>query len=151
MAVEAVAVIPALVLFIVGMAQFGKVIYVNATLNQIVYAAARQLAAQQGVNFCNPDDPRIVAATTFATQDATGSPIVEDLPGLEYEAHCSDGADGTVPCETTGCDTLSISPKPDFIRVTIQNGYPMSIRLPLLNPVPITLQPSALVPAGGVQ
>lgn len=151
MALEAVAVIPALVLFIVGMTQFGKVIYVNATLNKIVYSAARNLATQQGVNFCNPDDPKIAAAITFATQDTTGTPIVEGLTSLQFEPHCSDGNGGTVPCESTSCDTLNISPRADFIRVTIPNGYPMAIRLPMLNPVPITLQPSALVPAGGVQ
>jgi Flp pilus assembly protein TadG len=149
MAVEAAAVIPLLLLLIVGMVQFGKVTYVNYTLNKMVYAAGRQLAVQQGVNYCNADDAKVTAAIAFATNDANGQPIIANLPTMQVEALCSDGNGGTAACEPNVCDTLGISPKPQYLRVTIPGGYPVTIRLPFLNPVDISLSPSALVPTGG--
>jgi hypothetical protein len=115
----------------------------------MVYAAGRQLAGQQGVNYCNADDQKIAAAIAFAVNDPQGQSILTTPPTMQIEAHCSDGNGGTVPCDTGSCDALSISPRPQYIRVTIPDGYPMTIRVPALNPVEIRLSPSALVPAGG--
>jgi hypothetical protein len=149
MAIEAAVLIPVLVLCIVGMVQFGKVTYVYHTLKKIVYSAGRQLAAQQGVNYCDTADAKIVAATTFALNDSAGVPIVNNLTALQFDAQCSDGEGGTMPCDLGSCESLAISPKPDFILVSIPGGYPVTIRIPFISPVDITLSPSALVPTGG--
>jgi hypothetical protein len=150
MAIEAAMLIPILVLCIVGMVQFGKVTYTYYTLKKIVWAAGRQLASQQGVNYCNgTDDPKVAAANSFALNDTTGTPIIENLTALQFDAQCSDGDGGTTPCDTSSCENLSISPRPDYVLVTIPGGYPATIRIPFLNPVQITLSPSALVPTGG--
>lgn len=151
MTLETAAVIPVLVLLIVGMVQFGKVTYVYFTLKKMVYAAGRQLATQQGVNFCDPlNDPKVAAATTFALNDSTGAPVIASLTTLQFDPQCSAG-DGTLtPCDIGSCETLSISPKPDYVLVSIPGGYPVTIRIPFLNPVDITLSPTALVAYGGV-
>jgi hypothetical protein len=150
MAIEAALLIPILLLCIVGTVQFGKITFTYFTLKKMVWAAGRQLASQQGVNYCNgTDDPKIAAATTFALNDPTGTPIIENLTALQFDAQCSDGDGGTTPCDTSSCDSLSLSPRPDYVLVTIPGGYAATLRIPFLNPVPITLSPSALVPTGG--
>ena len=71
MAIEAALFIPVLLLLIVGTVQLGKVTYVYAALKKIVWAAGRQLAVQQGVNYCDiANDPAAQAAITFALNDA---------------------------------------------------------------------------------
>jgi hypothetical protein len=150
MAIEAAMLIPILLLCIVGSVQFGKVTFTYFTLKKMVWAAGRQLATQQGVNYCDlADDPKVLAATALALNDATGAPIVENLTALQFDAQCSDGDGGTTPCDTSSCETLSLSPRPDYVLVTIPSGYAATIRIPFLNPVQITLAPSALVPTGG--
>ena len=37
-----------------------------------------------------------------------------------------------------------------FVLVTIPDGYTVQVRIPFLNPIPVTLNPYALVPFGGV-
>ena len=58
MVLEMVAVIPLFLLLIVGMVQFGKVTYQYYALKKLIYAAGRQVAVQQGINFCDvANDP----------------------------------------------------------------------------------------------
>ena len=148
MAVEAALFIPILVLFIVGMVQFGKVTYVYFSLKKIVWAAGRQLAVQQGVNYCDvANDATAQAAIQFALNDATGAPIIEQLTTLNVSAQCS-AADGTLTaCE---CADETTRPRPAQLLVTIPDGYTVQVRIPFLNPIPVTLQAYALVPFGGV-
>ncbi|HTP31820.1 MAG TPA: TadE family protein, partial [Candidatus Acidoferrales bacterium] len=68
---------PILFLLIVGIIQFGKLTYLNYVLTKIVYSAARNLAASQNVNFCDPQDTVTAAAITNAINDpATGNPLI---------------------------------------------------------------------------
>ena len=53
MALEMAAMIPLLLLLIVGMVQFGKLTFQYYALKKMVYAAGRQVAVQQGINFCD--------------------------------------------------------------------------------------------------
>jgi Flp pilus assembly protein TadG len=147
MAVEAALFIPVMVLLIVGMVQFGKVTYTYYTLKKIVWAAGRQLSVQQGVNYCDiANDATGQAAIAFALNDAAGAPIVADLTALSVEAQCAQ-ADGSLAACV--CEEGS-RPAPAHLLVTIPDGYTVQVRVPFLNPVPVTLRPAALVPFGGV-
>jgi hypothetical protein len=151
MAVEAALFIPVLLLLIVGTVQFGKVTYTYFTLKKMVWAAGRQLAAQQGVNFCDPEnDPKIAAAVDFALNDSsTGERIIPNVTGIQFAPQCAT-ADGQLEaCDTGSCESLGIGPRPKFLLVSITDGYPMTIRIPFINPVDVTLAPTALVPVGG--
>jgi hypothetical protein len=146
MAIEAALFIPVLVLLIVGMVQLGKLTYVYHTVKKMVYAAARELSVQQGVNFCDlANDPAAQAALRFALNDATGTPVIADLTPdmLQITTQCLNG-----PCDTGGCPV--ISQRPDFVVVSIPNGYLVRVRLPFLDIEPIALRPSVMVPFGGI-
>src|SRR5882672_10004922 len=80
MVIEAAIFIPVMVLLVVGMVQFGKITYQYYVLKKMVYGAARQLAVQPGINFCDLDnDPVAQASLAFAVNDITGVPIIPNL------------------------------------------------------------------------
>jgi Flp pilus assembly protein TadG len=147
MAIEAALFIPALVLFIVGTVQLGKVTYSYYALKKMVWAAGRQIATQQGVNYCDvANDATAQAAIQFALNDANGTPIIAQVTTLNVAAECADADGNLTACACgDGIDTT-----PAFVLVTIPDGYTVQVRIPFLNPIPVTLNPYALVPFGGV-
>lgn len=154
MILEAALWIPVLVLLVVGMIQFGKITYVYYTLRKVVYSAARYISVQQGTNFCDPADPNIQAALNFAVTDqTTGQPLINTLTAdmLSITTECADPNNPGVlgACNTSGCGGAAGAQRPDYVVVTIPSGYPVTFRIPYLNPVPILLRPSVAVPFGG--
>jgi len=146
--------LPVMMLLIVGMVQFGTITYTYYALRNTVYTAARYLAVQRNTNFCDSDDPNITAALNLAvtgTTDGTGAPLISNLtPGmLQVSTECIvNGAVGV--CDTSGCGVSpSLAARPDYVAVTIPNGYLVTPRLPFTTLNPILLSPSALVPFGG--
>src|SRR5205085_9798896 len=72
--------LPVLFLLIAGMSQIGKWTYLDYTLTKILYSAARQLAAQPALNFCDAADAVTQGALSNAISDpATGQPLVANL------------------------------------------------------------------------
>jgi hypothetical protein len=144
-----------LTVLIVGMMQIGKITYLYYTLKKTVYSAARYLAVQQGTNYCDQADTNIQAAIQFAltgTADGSGTPLIPNLTPdmLQVTAECVDPATGAPgPCDLGGCDGVGGGPRPDFIVVTIPNGYLVHPRIPFLSIDPIPLKPTVVVPAGG--
>jgi len=138
----------------VGMVRFGKITYLYYTLKKTVYSAARYLATEQGTNYCNPADPNIQAAIEFAltgTSDGTGQPLIANLTAdmLQVTAECVDPVSGSPgPC-AVGCDDPAVGLVPDYIVVSIPNGYPVLPGIPFLTLAPIPLKPSVVVPASG--
>jgi Flp pilus assembly protein TadG len=145
--IEMAAVIPIFLLLIVGMVQFGKVTYQYFAVKKLMYAAARQVAVQQGINFCDvANDAVAQAALTVALNDTTGTPIIEQLTTVNITAECADASGVLAPC--TSCPDTN--PQPGYLLVTLPAGFSFQLRLPYLNPVDLTLQPSVLAPFGGV-
>ena len=145
---------PVMLLLIVGMIQFGKITYTYYALRNVVYTAARYLSVERGTNFCDPADPNITAAINFAvtgTTDASGAPLISNLTPdmLQVTTECLvNGAVST--CDTSGCAIgPSLAARPDYIAVSIPNGYLVTPRLPYTTLTPISFSPSALVPFGG--
>jgi len=131
------------------------VTYTYYTIKKILYAAARDLAVQQGINFCDPaEDPTAQAAMNFALNDpASGQPIIANLTALQVTTECTDPNNpggAMVPCDTSNCGGLTVAARPDFLQVSIPSGYPIEVRLPFLNPIPITFNPTVTVPFEGV-
>jgi hypothetical protein len=154
MAIEAALWIPVMVLLIVGMVQFGKITYLYYSLKKSVYAAARYLSVQQGVNFCDPaNDPNVTAAIQFAitgTADGSAAPLISNLtPDMfQVTAQCVDPASGVAgACDTGACPT--VAPRPDYIMVSMPAGYLVQPRIPFITLQPIALRPFALVAFGG--
>lgn len=154
---EAALFVPVLVTMLVALEQIGKVTYTYFTLKKIVYTAARYIGTQQGVNFCDPADPNIVAGLNFAvtgTTDATAPALVQGLttdmfvvtierydPVSQTTSACD--------CSNSGCDTGAGGLAPDSIVVSIPNGYAMTPIIPFLTLTQIPLKPQVKVPYGG--
>lgn len=153
-AIETAIFIPVLLLLIVGIVQIGKVSYLYYTLRKIVYSAARDVAVQQSVNFCDvTNDQTAQNAINFALNDTTGTPIIANLTTLQITTQCTDpnNAGGAlIPCDTSNCDALSVAARPDFVTVSIPGGYPVNVLIPFISPIPVTLNPTVTVPFGGV-
>ena len=154
MVLETALWIPVLVLMVVGTIQLGRITYLYYTLRKVVYSAARYIAVQQGVNFCDPADPTIQAAIQFAiTDQTTGLPLVNNLTAdmLSITTECSDpnnpGALGA--CDTSGCGGAVGAQRPDYVVVTLPSGYLVTPRIPYLTLNPIPLRPSVTVPFQG--
>jgi len=154
MLVEAAMFIPILSLLIVGMIQFGKNTYLYYSLKKAEYAAARYLAFQQGVNFCDlTDDANATAALNLAvtgTADASGAPLIAGLTVdmLQITPQCVDAASGVPgPCDTSGCPTISA--RPDYILISMPNGYPVQLRIPVVTLPAFVFTPTVMVPFGG--
>jgi Flp pilus assembly protein TadG len=152
MAVEAALFIPVLVLLIVGMVQFGKISYQYYSLKKMVYAAARQVSLLQGVNFCDlANDVNAQAALALALNDSTGAPLIANLSpaSLQITTYCVTAPDAPPsPCENPGCPT--VAQRPDFVVVSIPDGYQVRPRIPFIDLQPILLRPSVTVPFGGI-
>ncbi len=149
--VEAALFIPVLVTLLVGVEQLGKLTYTYYTLKKELYAAARYIATQQGVNICDPADPAIVAGINFAltsSTDGSGAPFIADLTSdmIQVTGETLDPASLTVG--DYNCALAGTVP-PDFVIVSIPNGYQVTPIIPFLTPMIVPLKPSVKVPYGG--
>lgn len=154
MILEAALWIPVITLLLVGMVQIGKITYLYYSLKKAVYTAARYLSVQQGVNFCDlTDDPNVAAAFQLAvtgTDDGSGVPLISNftIDMLQATPLCVDAVSGVPgPCDTSACPTIAA--RPDYILVTLTNGYQVQPRIPFLTLNPFNLSPSVMVPFGG--
>ena len=152
MTVEVALWLPVLFLLIGGLIQFGKITYIYYSLQKTMHTAASYLAVQSGVNFC-PDasDPTIAAAIEFAITGATDGGGTAAITGLTSDmiavtTQCIDPVTQTLgDCAVSGCGAPAGAQRPDFLTVTIPNGYMIQPRIPYLLVDPIPLKPKAVV------
>ena len=113
-----------------------------------MYAMARYVTTQQGVNLCDNADPVVVAAKSFAltgTTDNSGTPILDsltaDMISIRLEqVDPTTGAVSECPCGVPGCDTANGGTPPDYVVISIPNGYPIVPRIPLVANTAIPLE-----------
>ena len=156
MTVELAMWLPILFLLIGGIIQFGKITYIYYTLQKTMTTIASLLAVQNGVNFC-PDagDPAITGAIQFAltgTSDGSGTTAVTGLTAdmISVTTQCIDPVTLTLgDCAVSGCETPVGAQRPDFITVSMPNGYIVQPRIPFILTDPIPLRPKAVMAYGG--
>ena len=149
--------VPLLVLLLVGMSELARITYVYYTLQKTMYTIARYVGTQQGVNFCADSDSLVAAAKNFAiggTTDSTTSTILAnltpDMVQVRIERYSADTQDlSECDCSITGCDLASGGRSPDFIVVSIPDGYSVRPTIPYLVTEPILFKPRIRVPFGG--
>ncbi len=158
MVLEAAMLLPIIVLLLVGMAQIGKITYTYYTLRKTVYSVASYLSDRQGVNFCDPGDLTVLEAKNFAmtgTTDGSQPAFVGGLTAdmIQVTAQRFDSLVqtlGACSCDVTGCDAAAGGTAPDYIVVSIPNGYQVQVRIPLIPQTdPILLKPVVKVHYGG--
>ena len=155
--IEAALFIPILVTLLVSIEQLGKLTYTYYSIKKALYTAGRYIGTQQGVNFCDAGDATVVAGLNFAltgTTDGSANPLITGLtPDMllvsieRYNA--TDQSLGACDCSNTGCDTSTGGSAPDFVVVSIPDGYAMRPIIPFLTLDPILLKPQVKVPFTG--
>jgi hypothetical protein len=150
--------VPIIVTMLVGMVQIGKITYVYYTLRKALYTMGTYVSAQQGVNFCDEGDAAVLAAKNFAlsgtSSDVSIDPIIPtltaDMISVSIERiDPASGAPVACDCSVTGCDAAAGGGSPDFVVVSIPNGFQVNPRIPFLTIDPILLKPTVRVPFGG--
>jgi hypothetical protein len=156
--IEAAIFIPILLTLLVATEQLGKFTYTYYSIKKSLYAAARYVGTQQGVDFCNAADPYIVAAANLAatgTTDGSNSSLVQDfnadMISITAESYNPAGqfqSLGACPCVDYG-DAVLACHGPSFISVTIPAGYNFTPNIPFSPVITISMTPQVLIPFGG--
>ena len=149
--------VPLLVLLLVGMSELARITFIYYTLQKTMYTIARYVGTQQGVNFCSDSDTIVTAAKNFGiggSTDSSTNPILANLTAdmvqVRIERYSTDTQDvGQCDCSITGCDLGSGGRSPDFIVVSIPDGYTVRPGIPYLTTDPILFKPRIRVPFGG--
>jgi hypothetical protein len=151
--IEVAITMPLIMMILIGMTQIAGITYTYYELRKAVYATATYLATQQGVNFCNnPSDPTIASAinfgvtgTTDASQPAIVNGLTPDMIAVTPESY--DPVANTLSSyDTSLCGMIP----PDFITVSIVNGYTVRPAIPFFSTIqPFALSPEVKVPYGG--
>lgn len=156
-ALETALFLPILFMLLFGTVEIGKITYTYYTLQKTLYGLARYLGTQQGVNFCDSGDATVTAAKNLVltgTLDGSGDPIVANFTPDQVDVRIErvDPNSGDLlqcDCSVTGCDTGNGGLAPDFIVVSLPQGYPFAPHIPLIPSDPILLRPVVRVPYGG--
>jgi hypothetical protein len=153
---EAVMFTPIIIALLVGTVELARVTYTFYTLKKIIYTLARCVGTQQGVNFCDSEDPTVVAAKNYALTGSTDSSDNPTVPGLTPEMiqvrieryDPASQALAVCDCSATGCDSSQGGQAPDFIVVSL-NGFLVRPLFWGLTVDPFPLRPTVRVPYGG--
>ena len=154
---EAALFIPIILALLIGTVELGRVIYTYYMVQKVMFNLARYLGTQQGVNFCDSQDPTIQASIDYALtgrSDSSENPIVAGLTPAMIQVRTEQydpttGQLAVCDCSNTGCDTSQGGLPPDFVVVSLNGGY-------LVHPLfwgfavdPFPLRPGVRVPYGG--
>lgn len=147
--------VPILVLLFMGMVELGRVTFTYYSLHKLLYSIARLVGTGQGTNFCS-DQSNVQDTITFVLNggNVEGTSVVQALQANQIAVRIEryDPASGELSvcdCSSTGCDTDAGGRPPDFVVVSLPDGYPMRLAIPGLNLDPIPLRPQVRVPYGG--
>jgi Flp pilus assembly protein TadG len=155
MAMETMIFLPIMFMLIVGMLRLAEITYLYYTLKKALYTMAQFLANQQGVDFCGDATGLIAAAKNLGLTNTTDGSADSFLPTLTIDQinispECYDPTTQTVGlCDTSGCGTAAGVVQPDYIVVSIPDGYGVNPRLPYILNDTIPLKPFVRVPFGG--
>jgi hypothetical protein len=154
---ESLLFLPFLFLLLVGMIQLARVTYTYYHLHKVLYNIGRYVGTQQGVNFCTDGDPAVANAKSFGLTGTTDSTASGDFPNLtpdmiQVRIERVDASSGELlecSCSATGCDPAQGGQPPDYVVVTIPDGYSIQLTFPFFQVDPIPLRPQVRVPYGG--
>lgn len=140
-----------------GMVEIAKITLTYYNLKKAIYAVARYVSTQGGVNYCDPADPNVTNAINLGLTGSTDASLQNQIPNLTADmimvsVERLDPVAGTLTlcdCSITGCDISAGGGFPDYVVVSIPNGYNVQPKIPFLTIDPIPLRPTVKVPFGG--
>jgi hypothetical protein len=148
--------VPVLMLLLVGMVEFARVTYTYYTLHKTLYTLARYLGTRQGANLCDDGDAEVASAKEYAltgATDGTAEPFLRglttDMIQVRVERAAGESAIAECECSVTGCDAGQGGRPPDFLVVSIPDGYSVRLSFPYMTGETILLRPTVRVPFGG--
>lgn len=164
MALETALWVPVLFTLFMGTAEIARVTYTYYTLQKTLNTVARMLSAQPNVNFCDPDDPgmqqvKLAAITTIFQGGTSGhdngsiAGLTPDMIQVRIQRYSHEtGTMTDCECSATplGCDAAGGARGPDYVSISIPDGYPMRLRIPGIPTDPIPLRPHVLAPYTGL-
>jgi len=157
MALETAMWLPSLLLLLVGMVEVARLTYTYYTIQKTLYTLGRYLASQQGVNYCDGSDATLQAAKEYVLRGSPDEAQDRIVSGLEPEmiqvrverVNADTDALEECECSSTGCDLGQGGLSPQYLVVSIPDGYGMRLGIPGLNLDPILLRPVVRLPLGG--
>lgn len=152
--IESAMWIPILVSLLFGMVELARVSYTYYTLHKILYNVGKTLG-KTPLNFC-VDEESITAIKEFALSGSleTGTRILPNLEADQIQVRLERSLADTgeiveCNCSSTGCDISQGGLQPEYIVISLSDGYPVQLTFPGLSLDPIPLRPQVRVPAGG--
>jgi hypothetical protein len=154
---EAALFIPVLLLMLIGMIEMAKVIVAYFSLQKAMSSIARYAGTSQGANFCDDNDlviTQVKNAVLTGSPDGEGVALIEGLTAgqiqVRLERFAPDSGQVTeCACSIDGCDVGAGARPPDFIVVSMPNGYSVRPVFPLFQVDPFALRPRVRMPVGG--
>ena len=154
---EAALLLPFLFLFLFGTMALGKVVYTYFALQKALYSIARMAGTAQGIDLCNSADPILVGIENVVltgTADGQGPSAISNLTNSDIQVRVErfDPVNNTLTlcdCSVAGCDINAGGLSPDFIVVSLPNGYTMAPTFPLFKVDAFPLRPQIRIPFGG--
>lgn len=154
---EAVLFLPILFTLLWGMIELARISITYYSLQKMLYTVARYAGTQQGINFCDDADTQIATAKNLALRGSTDGSAALLLPTLtpdlvQVRAEKVDPDSQSVAqcdCTATGCDAAAGAIGPDFIVVSIPDGYSVTTNIPFIAPETFLLRPKVRLPFGG--
>ena len=155
--IETVLFLPLLVALLVGTVELARMTYTYYMLEKMMFNLARYIGTQQGVNFCDGEDPAVQAAINYAltgTSDSSNNAIVPGLTPDMFQIQTQrydPASQQLLPCDCSaaGCDASQGGSPPDFINVSLVNGYPVHPLFWGFSIDSFPLRPAVTVPYGG--
>ena len=149
---------PVLILLLFGMIELARVTFTYYAVQKVLYSIARNVGTLQAANLCDNSDGAIQQAKTFAMSGSadTSAPsliggLTADMITVQLERQSED-ASGLQACDCgsiTQCDIASGSRPPDFVVVSIPDGYPVTVSFPYMSAQVVLFKPTVRVPFGG--
>lgn len=154
---ETVLVLPFLLLFLIGTIELGRIVYTYFALQKAMYSIARLAGTQQGINLCDSNDPLLTSSINTVltgTSAGSGPSLIGGLTATDIQIRVEryDATSNSLAqcaCSIFGCDTSAGGAPPDFLVVSLINGYTVSPVFPLFKVEPFQLRPQVRIPYGG--
>lgn len=155
---EAMLLLPILFMLLFGMIDFARITWTYFTLQKILYTVGRYAASQPAVNFCDDADPILTDAKNLALRgvgDAAGelqlANLTADLIQVRLERIQADTAAlGDCTCSAEGCDNAQGGRGPDFVVVSVTDGYSVRTNIPFVPSESFNLRPVVRVAYGAL-
>ena len=149
--------LPIMLLFLVGTIELGKVVITYFALQKTMYSIARYVGTLQGANFCDDADTAITQAKNVVitgSSSGDGNALISGLTASQVQVriervNADTGELLQCECSIAGCDAGAGGLAPDFVVVSLPDGYQVGPVFPLFQVDPFLLRPRVRVPFGG--